>query len=175
MWSRRRVDGSFPRDNFRPPIFSGSTSFPLPLRRRFCAREVLKNESRTERRDGRARLGRAKTRRSISTRLNSRGPRPFSSRSSIAYPFPGTNAREGERPSLSRCRESSLKNGSYVKRKRERREDDANRATVSSLSRRERKQRTYAKRCHLVRVLLKMGVDVSVRVLRANKICRFYS
>ena len=61
------------------------------------------------------------------------------------------------------------------KKERERREDDANRATVSSLSRRERKQRTYAKRCHLVRVLLKMGVDVSVRVLRANRICRFYS
>ena len=33
-------------------------------------------------------------------------------------------------------------------REQERKEDDANRATVSSLSRRERKQRTYAKRCH---------------------------
>ena len=174
MWSRRRVDGSFPRDNsFRPPIFSGSTSFPLPLR--FCAREVLKNESPN---GTTRRLNAPRTRKNASFDIDS-SQFPRSSPFFVAFvdrvPLPRHERTRGRRPSLSRCRESSLKNGSYVKRKRERREDDANRATVSSLSRRERKQRTYAKRCHLVRVLLKMGVDVSVRVLRANKICRFYS
>ena len=145
MWSRRRVDGSFPRDNsFRPPIFSGSTSFPLPLR--FCAREVLKNESP----NGTTRRSTApRTRKNASFDIDS-SQFPRSSPFFVAFvdraPLPPARTHARARPTIAVSRIVAQKRKKT--RERERKEDDANRATVSSLSRRERKQRTYAKRCH---------------------------
>ena len=144
MWSRRRVDGSFPRDNsFRPPIFSGSTSFPLPLR--FCAREVLKNESP----NGTTRRSTApRTRKNASFDIDS-SQFPRSSPFFVAFvdraPLPPARTHARARPTIA---VSMSRIVAQKTREQERKEDDANRATVSSLSRRERKQRTYAKRCH---------------------------
>ena len=139
MWSRRRVDGSFPRDNsFRPPIFSGSTSFPLPLR--FCAREVLKNESPngTTRRSTAPRM-----RKNASFDIDS-SQFPRSSPFFVAFvdraPLPPAQRTRGrDRPSLSRCRESSLKKR---ENKRERKTTRTARPSLLSLDANESNERT---------------------------------